>query len=402
MAVNKWFDKRGTLRWKVEFESDGARVFRRMPRGATEEQGKKLEARLRRELVDITVLDVKPDPLLRTTIDLWLAESVKGRKAEDQTTSHANNVVDLMAGHPYTVTEFMKVAELIRGQPLAARTRNKRLCILKAAIKHAWVKGRIAENLSGRIQLINPPKFQREDPTPEQVKALIEAAPTPRAAALMAMSAYTGMRLGEVCKFNPATHLKFDGAAILVKDPKNGRDRYVPVLPELAPHLAQFPFKAGWRNVYRGFETAREDSGVDVRFDALRHFVGTALTNAGVDLRLIAEILGHTSIQTTTLYTRPNLEVKLAALEAALGGLRGDNAPIKIPSRKPSEREKLRKSLKLLVGREGLEPSTNGLKVRPVTGLGAESPVKSVLTGAQESPLAPPEPITRPITQEVK
>ena len=38
----------------------------------------------------------------------------------------------------------------------------------------------------------------------------------------------------------------------------------------------------------------------------LRHTFGTELTRSGVDLVTVAELMGHTSLETTRLYTRPS------------------------------------------------------------------------------------------------
>jgi integrase len=161
---------------------------------------------------------------------------------------------------------------------LHAGTINRRLCILKAVAKFAWRKGWTAENLSPRIQLLPEKKYQRREVTPDMARDLIAAATTPRAKALIAFSAYTGLRLGEVLKLTPKNVRK---GALVILDTKNGTDRVVPILPGLEPHLAQLPFGANWRNVYRGFERARKKSGIQIRYHDLRHMVGTALHESG-------------------------------------------------------------------------------------------------------------------------
>lgn len=332
MGVRIWKDGQGRKRYAVEFEQRGHRVFRRLPAGATKEQAAQLETRLKHELIDQTVIGKKPNVSLEYAIQTWLARQVRGRKSEKSTASHAGCVLGVLEASPGI--GIGEVAEAARGiasdEHLSAGTRNRRLCVLKAVAKFAWREGWTTENLSGRISLLPEPKYRRREVTPADARALIEHASTPRAKALIALSAYTGLRLGEVLKLKPSD---VRGGVIVAKDTKNGTDRIIPILPELKPHLAQLPFKAGWRNVYRGFERARERAGLQIRFHDLRHMVGSALTNAGADLRLVADILGHESLQTTRRYTHPNLEVKRRALAKAL-------KPISPPIRKKKATKK--------------------------------------------------------------
>jgi integrase/recombinase XerD len=47
----------------------------------------------------------------------------------------------------------------------------------------------------------------------------------------------------------------------------------------------------------------------------LRHSCATALLQAGVDIALIRDYLGHVSVTTTSRYVATNLEAKRAVLE---------------------------------------------------------------------------------------
>jgi integrase len=329
MGVRKWTDGKGRKRYAVEFEVRGSRIFRRLPPGATKAQAEHLETRLRHDFIDQAVIGSRPNVSVETVIASWLAESVTGKKGETQTRSHAAGALRRTDGGMPFVGAIAGWAVAIREDAaLSPATRNRRLCVVKAAAKFAWLKGWTAENLSARIQLLPEPKYRRREVSPEDARKLIDKASTPRAKALIALSAYTGLRLGEVLKLRPQD---VRNGVIHVRDSKTGEDRFVPILDELEPHLKQLPFKAGWRNVYRGFLSARKRAGLTIRYHDLRHMVGTALTNKGIDLRLVADILGHESLQTTRGYTHPNLEVKRAALKLAL-------SPIGIPIKRGAKK----------------------------------------------------------------
>lgn len=313
MAVRKSGD-----RWVVEFMFRGVRVFRRLPVGVGKQEAQALESKLRAEIFNAVDLGKLPDPPLVGVIDEWIKSGV-GKKSYKATRSHANQVGAIAKG--VGLSAIPTVANDVRALGeggLSSGTVNRRLCVLKAVAKYAYQKGYIRENLSGKIQLLPEKGYTRREVTPEQVEAVIRAASTPRARALIAFAAYTGMRLGEIVKLKPANVL---GGSIRVLDAKNGEDREVPILPQLKPHLKALPFDANWRNVYRGWERARKAAGVGMRFHDLRHFAATQMANAGVNPLVMADILGHKSLQTTRKYTHPSLKAKADALKAITSGL---------------------------------------------------------------------------------
>jgi integrase len=312
MAVRKSGD-----RWIVEFMFRGDRVFIRLPAGTTKADAHQVESKRRRQIFDAVDLGKLPDPLLTKVIDEWLETKVKGSKAEKQTRSHANMVRGSIEG--LSLSAVQSAAERVRASAvLSTATRNRRLCVLKATAKYAFQKGYTQENYSTKIQLLPERKYQRRELAPDMAQTLIEAANTPRAKALIALAAYTGMRLGEVLKLKPGDVFEDH---LMARDRKHGGDTAIPILPALRPHLKQIPLTGGWRNIYRGWLSARKRAGLNIRYHDLRHMAATAMIDAGHDSRLVADILGHTTIQTTMKYTHPSLEAKAKAMRSITSGL---------------------------------------------------------------------------------
>lgn len=318
MAVRKNGD-----RWVVEFMQRGVRVFRRLPAGRTKGDAQQLESKLRGQVFNAVDLGKLPDPLLSKVIDEWL-ETRRGAKAEKQTRSHALAVsaVDRNESNDgFRLSDAVSLAQAIKrrgaGSGHAASTINRRLCVLKAAAKYAFQKGYTPENLSAKIQLLPEKSYQRRELDPQAIQALLNAATTARARALIAFAAFTGMRLGEILKLTPQDVV---GGFIRVRDAKTG-DRDIPIPGELKPHLGALPFKGNWRNVYRGWLSARRRAKVNMRFHDLRHLAATAMAEKGHHPIIIADILGHKSLQTTRKYTHPSLEAKAKAMKAITSGL---------------------------------------------------------------------------------
>jgi integrase len=65
----------------------------------------------------------------------------------------------------------------------------------------------------------------------------------------------------------------------------------------------------------KGFKAALKDAKIEnFRFHDLRHTAGPRLAEAGADAFTIKDILGHASIQTSTIYVHATDEGKRRAL----------------------------------------------------------------------------------------
>lgn len=93
---------------------------------------------------------------------------------------------------------------------------------------------------------------------------------------------------------------------------KNGMNQSVPIVPALAEVLNAIPRthenvftyrKAPIRSIKKGWRSALETAGVPYQsFHTLRHTVATWLLRDSHDLRLVKDVLGHKTIQTTIKY----------------------------------------------------------------------------------------------------
>ncbi len=194
-------------------------------------------------------------------------------------------------------------------------------------------------------ELKEPPKFPKSVREQEKApKALsrreqnrllraVEKAGKPRDAALIRLMLNAGLRVGEVMALKlEDIEIGERHGKVVVRSGKGMKRREVPLGPEtraavkewLAVHPGVewlFPSKKRTRMTSRAVQKMLKkyayQAGLpleSVHPHVLRHSCATNLLNAGVDLVKVASILGHESLDTTAVYTRP----KAAELEEAI------------------------------------------------------------------------------------
>jgi integrase/recombinase XerD len=147
-----------------------------------------------------------------------------------------------------------------------------------------------------------------------------------------------GLRLSEVRHLKPV-HIHSERMLIRVEQGKGQKDRYTLLSPQLLRELREywhayrpgkwlFPNRKRTGPILRGtaqkvFYAAKARAGLKrgQGIHTLRHCFATHLLEAGVDLRTIQLLLGHTSLKTTAIYLHVT-EKKLAQLQSPFDLLR--------------------------------------------------------------------------------
>jgi site-specific recombinase XerD len=163
------------------------------------------------------------------------------------------------------------------------------------------------------------PRRLPEAPKPEDVDAILDELGLDggplglRNRALVELVYSAGLRSAEAVGLDLAD-VDFEQEAVHVRDGKGGKDRVVPLGEEAAHWLTRY-LREARPGLVRGAQNALFVSARGRRLDTstlrrlvphphrLRHAFATHLLEGGADLRAIQELLGHSSLSTTQMYS---------------------------------------------------------------------------------------------------
>jgi integrase len=227
----------------------------------------------------------------------------------------------------------------LRRKGLAESTIRSAYTILRAILDTAVRDGALASNPAAAVR--RPRVTTKEAPhlTPVQVAALLQAARGTRYAPLFALLVHTGLRRGEALALRwsdvdlerhtlrvRGTLSRIDGA-LVVTEPKTAKSKRVVPISSPAEHLLRAVHAAqdaerrragaAWRetgfvfttefgepcdprNAFRALRVAATKAGLPkAGLHTLRHSAASVLLTGGVPLKVVSEILGHSSIAIT-------------------------------------------------------------------------------------------------------
>lgn len=228
------------------------------------------------------------------------------------------------------------LADLRRGfggrKPLASSSASRALVVARGLHKFAVAEGILTHDVAASVA---PPSSAQHLPDTlsiAQVTALVESAPsgdtaTPvdiRDRAVLELLYGTGARISELMALTVDDMADNDG--ILRLHGKGDKQRIVPVgsqaqkaceeyLVRARPVLSRGKTHALFLNTRGGalsrqsawaiVQLAAQRSGLDLKISphTLRHSFATHLLEGGADVRSVQELLGHSSVTTTQIYT---------------------------------------------------------------------------------------------------
>lgn len=203
---------------------------------------------------------------------------------------------------------------------------RKDLISLKAMFSYARKRGLVRKNPCDNLRV---PELKRNFPlifSKDEFAKFAKCIDCLDTLDLVTVAAYTGLRLGELRNLTP-TNIR--GNYIVITSLKSGRVRSVPMKSEVKSIVDRrqsgnwiFTYKSNhWkeRRVQVRFKKFLKLSGLNekLHFHCLRHSFATWLIQSGVNILYVKELLGHSSLQTTLIYTHcfnKNLEDAISLL----------------------------------------------------------------------------------------
>lgn len=259
-----------------------------------------------------------------------------------------NHISDKLGGLPLKcitlrlITQF--VDSLIKEKHLSAETANQVIIVLEMGFKYARER---YQAVLPEVRLLKTSKSSMRVFSPMEqkifVKRLLEVDDVFSIGILFAL--YTGLRIGELCALrwedisDNTIHISktmqrlknsLGNTEIMIFPPKTeSSDRIIPVPKALAALIAERRKAGGYmltqtngrpvepRLMQRKFSKLVDECGLDsANFHTLRHTFATRCVEAGVDVKTLSEILGHSDVKTTlNKYVHSSFELKQSSMD---------------------------------------------------------------------------------------
>lgn len=189
------------------------------------------------------------------------------------------------------------------------------IMLAAAALKFFFTE--ILKKEVGEIKMPKKDKKLPEVLTRDEVSKLLKSAETRKSRLIISLLYSSGLRVSELVNLKPQD-LNFTENIGWVRGGKGSKDRMFTVSPGLANELKEYMKKRDGakylfsqedplttRNVQKIVKHLRHRADIQKKITphTLRHSFATHLLESGTDIRMIQALLGHSSLNTTQLYT---------------------------------------------------------------------------------------------------
>ncbi|MBL7744490.1 MAG: tyrosine-type recombinase/integrase [Chitinophagaceae bacterium] len=223
----------------------------------------------------------------------------------------------------------------LKGEGITAKSINRKISSLRSFFKYHLRLGHI--NVTPMVNVISPkvskrlPVFVKEEETKELIQTLNHASEdwkSLNAKMLILLFYNTGMRLGELINLREK-QLDFSRSQIKILG-KGNKERVIPVSKELVKNIEEYRqlkkkefektddallVTEKGKKLYPKYAylLVKQYLGLAGTLDkksphVLRHTFATHLMNSGADLNAVKELLGHSSLASTQVYTHNSIE----------------------------------------------------------------------------------------------
>lgn len=220
------------------------------------------------------------------------------------------------SGAPLIELQLSDLREHLGRRGIKAGSRRTERGAIVALYMFLLSEGMRDDDPSARLAPITAPKGEPRPFTREQIDAMLTSGAYRRTRAMILVGYYQGFRVSSIARIH-ARDLDVDGGTIRTIG-KGGKDRTLPLHPMIAALAATMPTGYWFPSRKNGaapmssasvtnlITLAKKRAGIldpTLTPHSLRHAFGTDLVEAGVDIRVVQELMMHESLATTQIYT---------------------------------------------------------------------------------------------------
>ena len=240
------------------------------------------------------------------------------KRTVDSYLYHNKNFLEFTKKDPKSVSEYdakRYIGYLLSDKKLMASSVNLALSSLK------FFYNEILQNTA--FNAVKAPKLEKKLPTvltKDEIKKMLNAVENPKHKLLIEFMYSSGLRVSE-CVSLKIDDLDLKEKIGKVRHGKGNKERYIILSDNLISHFNDYISKKNGKSQYifsgkKDHITARQaqkvvkeaakKAGMKKRVfcHALRSSFATHLLEAGTDIRVIQELLGHADLSTTQIYTK--------------------------------------------------------------------------------------------------
>jgi integrase/recombinase XerD len=207
------------------------------------------------------------------------------------------------------------------GRPLARSSKATYHGTIRAYCRWLMDQGLRTDDPTAKTPTPKRPKGTPRPVASDLLEQMLAHITRRRTRTMVLLLALAGLRAHEVAKMRG--EYLVDG--VIYIPGKGGKTRAIPAHPLILQAALSFPDHDPWFPAYEAQTTAEHITGQAVTLAVsralqrvgggggahqFRHWFATSLLDAGVNVRVVQELLGHESLATTQIYTRVTDEAK--------------------------------------------------------------------------------------------
>lgn len=326
-SLHTYKDQSGT-RFRISYYIDGHQKTRRLPKGTSKTQADLVLSKYNQSLAKYHIgLGQFTDPLKDTTV-LTLREFHEWFMNNKVTAIHRGREINPETLRDYdwafkrlyeTVPPNSKVSSLNKSLPavekMLSRFNPTSHSIIVRHLRAAWNfgidKNVLSENPFKKISITRDRRIP-DILTVEEVEKIAQNIKHPIAFLGFSLIRYNGLRPIEVCRNIQYSNIELDAKRITIPESKRVSGRKVPIIFDELVEILKNNWGTGYvvpwvtSSLSHYVRGVMKELGIEKRnaLRILRHTFAHRILEGTGNLRLVQLLLGHSQIQTTTIYTQ--------------------------------------------------------------------------------------------------